>query len=118
MNPSVILQKREQYREAWVDLGDGKRLRFRRPLIANTLVMHRTSALEAAVSASVGWEGFTEADFLPSGGSDAVPFDADLWRDLAADRIDWLLKVDAAIGDAIKAYSTDLKASLGNSPST
>jgi hypothetical protein len=118
MNPSVILQKREQYREAWVDLGDGKRLRFRRPLIAHTLVMHRATALEGVVSASVAWEGFTEADFLPSGGSDAVPFDADLWRDVAADRLDWLIKVDTAIADAIKAYSSDLKASLGNSPST
>lgn len=118
MNPSVILQKREQYRETWVELGDGKRVRFRRPLIAHTLTMHRQPVLDAVVSAVVDWEGWKEADLLPSGADEPVPYHADLFRDVVADRLDWLAKIDTALGESITAYSNDLKASLGNSAST
>jgi hypothetical protein len=116
--PHVLLQKRLAFREEWVDLGDGKRVRFRRPLMAGTLALQRKPALDSVVENVVDWEGFTEADVLPSGGEDAVPYDADLFRDVVADRLDWILKIDRAIGDAITAYATKLKDSLGNSPST
>lgn len=117
-NASVLLQKRQKFREAMVDLGDGKAVRFRRPLLSGALAMHRKPVLDAVVECVVDWQGFRESDVLPSGAEDAVPFDSDLFRDIVADRPDWLAKIDAAISDAIGAYAEDLKAALGNLPST
>lgn len=60
---------------------------------------------EAACSTAVDWRGFTEAELLGAaiGSSDPLPFNADLWREAARDRLDWLSKcanhVMAAVGE-------------------
>jgi hypothetical protein len=119
---SVLLEKRQKFREQWVDLEDagpaGKGVRVRRPLLSGALTLQRKTVLDAVCECSVDWRGFREADLLPSGAEDAVPFDAALFRDVVADRPDWLAKIDNKLSAAIGAYAEELKDSLGNSAST
>jgi len=113
-NPEVILQKRLKFREESVELEPGKSLQFSRPKENDFYTLARGIGVEACVKYATGWQGFTEADCLPSGGTDAVEFNADLWRDLVEDRIDWTQKVSNAIADAIGRHAAERKAASGN----
>lgn len=83
----------------------GERMRkareFTREVGGIKLVMRRPSRMEYARYQAdkvpivelakryvIGWEGVTEADLVPSGGSDVVAFDADAWHELLAERQD------------------------------
>lgn len=123
-NPDILLQKRLAQRETWVELEPAqgskpaRRVRIRRPLETAILQLQRMEGLEAAMRCIVGWDGFTEADVLQSGGEDPVPFDEALVRDVLADRMEWVIKIDRGIADAVKARTEARAAASGNSAPT
>ena len=101
----LINQLRAQ-RQSWVELEPGKRVQIMRPPESEINAFMRIDGASRAMVASLaqvskyvtGWEGITEADLLgASGASDPVPFDAELWGEVVADRGDWLKIVAAAL---------------------
>lgn len=93
-------------REQWFDVAPGKRIRLRRPPQAQ---MHRLrEALGARdwATYATGWEGFTEADFLPPGvgASTPVPFAAELWATLLEDNVAWLPTITSGIVGMVTAH--------------
>lgn len=106
----LITQLRAQ-RQSWVDLAPGKRVQIIRPAESEIGEFLRNEDGARAMVAELaqvckfatGWEGITEADLLGAGvgSSDAVPFAADLWAEVVADRSDWLKAVAAALLDSI-----------------
>ena len=102
-------------RERWVDLGDGKRVCFMRPAQTELRGLAGVSFVDVACKRVVRWEGFTEADLIGNEGGDAaVPFSADLWAELARDRLDYVEKVvEAVVAEADKLVN-EIKATAGN----
>jgi hypothetical protein len=106
-------------RERWVDLGDGLRVRIRRPdalARARMVGLDRVAIIEAALSAAVGWEGFTEARVLGAslGSESAVPFDAALWLVMARDHSTWLHSVLNAYLEMIEQHAEQQEAAAKN----
>jgi hypothetical protein len=106
-------------RERWVELGEGLGVRIRRPdalARARMAGSDRTAIIQAAIAAAVDWRGFTEAAVLgPAHGSDAaVPFAAQLWVLLAADRAEWMTTVLAAYIDLIEQHAAQREAAGKN----
>lgn len=62
--------------------------------------------LEGVVRFTADWSGFRECDLLGHGigASDAVPYQAEIWSDLVADRSPWLRTVSQAILDDVVAH--------------
>jgi hypothetical protein len=113
-NASVLIEKIHKRREFKQDLGDGKSVTLRRPPEAEFFGLARGFGVEQIARYTVGWAGFTEADLYAGGGSDEVEFDAELWREVVADRADWLGLCGQAIADAMKRRSDERKAAQGN----
>lgn len=106
MDAAALIAKALEQREQWVDLGDGKRVKVRRPAAAELFAFGRATNPEQFMRCAVGWEGVTEADILGAAvGSDAaVPWSLDLWLVLALDNPEWMTAVSAAVVEAIKTY--------------
>jgi hypothetical protein len=106
----LIKQLRAQ-RQSWVDLEPGKRVQIIRPAEIEVQQFFRMEGGLRTMAAELpqvtkfvtDWAGITEADLLGAavGASDAVPFDADLWAEVVADRSAWLKTVSSALIDAI-----------------
>jgi hypothetical protein len=108
----ALLKKR---REKWVDLGDGRKVKFLRPSeieYGKMLVMDKADPSKASWSVGAedvrrcvcDWEGFSEASILGPeiGASDVmVPFDKELFDEMVSDEIAWVSKVANAILDSI-----------------
>lgn len=103
-------------RESWCDLGDGLRVRIRRPAEAELGRALRSLDATFVLGCVTGWEGFTEATFLGDavGASDALPFDADTWRAGAEDRADWIKAVSAELVRVIESHMAATKERRGN----
>lgn len=103
-------------RDAWCDLGDGKRVKVRRPGEVAFLEMRHGLTPQLAVEQVVDWEGFTEADFLPPGvgSSDVVPFDREAWREYAGDSVIVSGAVFQHLAEAVTAALEAKKAAQGN----
>jgi hypothetical protein len=111
-NASVLIQKIQKRREFKVELEDGKSVTMRRPAEAEWA---RAIGLDYVCRYSHAWEGFTEADLYAGGGSDVVvPFDAALWREVVADRADWLTKCADGLIAAMSQRAEERKATAGN----
>lgn len=106
MDTATLIAKALEQREQWLDLGNGKRVKVRRPAAAEMFAIGRATTPETFLRRVVAWEGFTEADILGSAvGSDAVvKFDLELWLVLALDEPDWMAKVSEAVVASITAY--------------
>lgn len=108
----LVAQLRKR-REVWVDVGDGRRIKFLRPLEAEHKKLlkfdGKGTATEWAVDVAEvclfveDWSGFTEANILgPAIGSDQiVPFDKELFAEMVSDRSEWIAKVARAILDSV-----------------
>lgn len=121
-------------REVWVSLpaaadGTHRAVKFRRPAEAEVLALITTSAggrrqlavqLPTVQACAVDWRGVTEADLLGDtvGSSDAVPFDAGVWAEVVADRLDWLQPCCQGLLDAISAHMARQDDDAKNSPAT
>ena len=113
MTPEQLVAAALAQRESFVLLGDGKRVKIRRPSeVAIPKMLRRNgdagtsihAGLEEVRAHVVGWEGFTEADFMAGGASDPVDFDARLWALWIEDHRDNIGLVAQAIVDAVVAH--------------
>lgn len=107
MTPEDLIAKRLAQQEFWVDMGDKRRVRMRRPFETQMhRLRHELTSVDFLVEHSVGWEGFDEAFILgPSiGSATAVPFSADLWRVVMSDSADARGKCVDAIAAAVNAH--------------
>lgn len=111
---SLILQQLRKRRERWVDVGDGRRVKFLRPTETDFPKMLKID--EASQKATwnvtidhvkmfvVDWEGFSEASLLGSDIAPAdqmVPFDPELFAEVVGDDADWVVKIANAILQSI-----------------
>lgn len=110
-NAAVLIQKIHKRREFDLELEAGKSVTLRRPPEAE---WQRAIDVAYICRYSVGWAGFQEADLYAGGGSDEVPFDATLWREVVSDRNDWLAKCADALVEAMLRRSEERKAASGN----
>lgn len=104
-------------REQWVDVG---RFGFlvRRPTEMQIARWRGAAALAVSltvvVECVVDWRGVTEADLIPGGSGDPVPFDRDAYAMWAEDRPDIWEPLGEAITRAVKDYRARLEKSQGN----
>lgn len=115
-------------RESWVDLSPGKAVKIRRPTEAEFPgFLRRTDAgrslhveIEHVQRHVVDWRGITEADLIGEtvGSVDALPFDAAVWSEAVADRVDWLQAAAQGLLDVILAHLKKQDAATANLPPT
>jgi len=107
-------------RERWVDLGEGRRVKFLRPgetefhkylIPVEGDPDRRTWSIEVehVQKLVVDWDGFTEATLLGAsvGGDIVVEFSPELWATVVVDNADWSGKVGREILDSIVSYIVD-----------
>ena len=65
---------------------------------------------------ATGWEGFTEADFLPPGvgASTPVAFAPELWATLLEDTLAWLPLITAGVVGIVSAHLQTLEQTAKN----
>lgn len=124
MVPDVLVRKLLAQREFWHDLGNGLRVKLRRPSEVETMDLLRRDASGSVSGLFVGpdvvkrcavdWEGVKECDLIVSGASDVVAFDAALWGAVVDDRREWCNGCAAALIDAIVRHESDKVAAKGN----
>lgn len=115
MDAQVLIARLRKAREEKVELGEGgKAVTIRRPPEFEQLQLTDVQRIDAVERYVVGWSGFTEDDFLGNACRDPVDFDPALWREYAADRIDVLTKVWAAIVEACNRHANTRAHLLGN----
>jgi hypothetical protein len=116
MDSTLLVKRLLEQRESWVDLEPGKRLKIRRPAEAEIPAFMRATPIEQAAQVAVDWEGVTEADLLSAavGASDPVPFSADLWPTVVADRVTWLRAAVVGAFDAINAHGARVEDTAKN----
>ena len=124
MNPDILVKKLLAQREFWVYLEPGKRVKVRRPAETEILSLVSRNAVGGIDGLSAGiaevrryavdWEGFTEADLIVSGASDAVPFHPDLWATVAEDRRDFVGKVATSIVNSVLEHEKRKAEQAGN----
>lgn len=86
MPASALLAAMRAARENWVECGDGKAVCLLRPRFEDLRLFRGTSRSELVGLFAVRWRGITEADLLPSGGSDQVEYDRDVLLEWLADK--------------------------------
>lgn len=114
-------------RERWVDLGEGRRVKFLRPpetefhkylVPVEGEPERRTWSIEVdhVKKLVIGWEGFTEATLLGPeiGGDIAVEFSSDLWSTVIVDNAEWSGKIGREILDSIVGYVVDREKTTKN----
>jgi len=88
---------------------DGKNYTVRRPTDAEIVELQRTGGATFAAVAKqfvVGWD-LVELDLVPGGGPEPVPFDAELWAEWVADRLEmWAPIANAALDAYFKHRET------------
>jgi len=106
MDVTALLARLDAQRETWVDLPDGKRLKYRRPYEVDLPQFLRGVRIEHVIDYACDWSGFTEADLLGAavGSSDPLPFHRDLWAAVVRDRARYLPVVAKAMVETAAAY--------------
>lgn len=125
---SALLRQLLSSREQWVDIGEGKRVKLRRPMEGELDAMFGDVGGRRALRITladvqrlaVDWSGISEADLLGKGigNDDALPFSADVWAVAVGDNLDWLQKCRQAIEASIVARLEQRFAARGNLPAT
>ena len=107
MDTKALIARLLEQREFMVDLGEGLRVKVRRPAEAELpdYVLARSEAA-THLRCVVGWEGFSEATLFGAavGSSDPLPFNAALWLTAGSDRRDWITLIADAISTAVLAH--------------
>ena len=113
-------------REGTVELEDGRSVTFVRPPETDFgSLLHDGPegkpvwkvGLAEVQKYVTGWSGFNEAFFMGAGvgSDDAVPFDAELWALVVADRSEWVGQVGQKILDSVVAHINRKAEDTGNS---
>lgn len=78
----------------------------RRPTDVEAVSLHRNGSdyVEIARRSVSGWEGVTENDVAGGGGTDIVPFSADLWSEWLDDRPDLWQPIAHAVLEAYRLH--------------
>jgi len=94
-------------RERWLELGQGKAVRLRRPAECEFAAVLRGMAVERIAACVTEWRGFTEADLLgPQHGSTAsVAFAADLWAEVLRDNAEWFGLIVEGIAEDVRRHT-------------
>lgn len=116
MSPEQLVSAALAARAFWVPLPDGRRVRLRRPSeydVRNLIRRDTGGAVTTIVAdlpdvkrAAIEWEGFTEADIIPSGASDPVPFSQDVFAVWIEDNRSALAVLAQALIDAVIAHES------------
>ena len=116
MTPEQLVAAALAQRSFWVKVGEGKRVRVRRPSEHDTrgLLQRDAEGKVTGIAADLpevkrfvtDWEGFAECDFTAAGSSDPAPFSTDLWGVWVEDDREALKLVAEAIIDAVIAHET------------
>lgn len=124
MTPDVLIKRLLAQREFSVEVAAGKQIRLRRPAEMDVMgmiqrgddgkVVGLAADLADVKRFAVGWEGIAELDLVPSGASDPVPFDADLFAVLIEDRRDWCAKCCQALVDKVLDHEGLQREARGN----
>lgn len=121
-----VIEALKKSRQKVCDLGDGKKVLFSRPPEIDFVKFIAMDAGSDKVTWRVpvedmkkyvtGWDGFTEATFLPAGvgGSDPEPFSAELFSLWIDDHVIDAHKVCQALIDAMVAYIEAKEKASGN----
>lgn len=99
MNDALIRRMRKA-RQSQVDVGRFK-FTILRPQEGEMVRVKNMTAVELATEYVIDWHGVTEADLVPSGGSDPVAFDRELWFEWCRDRHDFWSPINNALNTAI-----------------
>jgi hypothetical protein len=112
---SLIAKLRSQ-RESWVEVAPGKRVRVRRPAEAEMSDFRGGMTVDLLCRHVVGWEGVTEADVLGAsiGSDEALPFTADLFAEVAKDRLAWFEPIAADLAARIAEHWKTREATAKN----
>jgi len=116
MNAEQLIAAALAQRAQWVDLGDGKRVRVRRPSEHDTrgLLQRDADGKVSGIAADlpevkrfvIGWDGFKECDFTAAGSSDVAEFTPELWGVWVEDQRKALASVAEAIIAAVIAHES------------
>lgn len=112
MNSSLI-QRMRRAREFQVEVGDYK-FTIMRPQESEALRLAESTAAQLACEYVVDWKGVTEADLVPSGGSDPVTFDRQLWEEWCRDRHDFWTPIVEAINEHFTGHLQKREAAAKN----
>ena len=106
MDVAALIAKMDEQRARWVDLPDGKRVQFRRPLETEFGRFRGGVSVEHLCEHVCGWDGFTEADLLgPAiGASDVQTFAPELWARVVRDRVDYVKPLAEAMAASITEH--------------
>lgn len=121
-----LLERLRAARLHWVEVAPGKRVQFARPAeveFAGFLAEGGTQIrceLPQVIKYARGWDGFTEADLLGAavGSSDAVPFSAEIFAEVIADRVDWLKPAAEGLLALVFEHTRQRETAAGNSAAT
>lgn len=116
MTPEQLVAAALAQRSFWVPVGEGKRVRVRRPSEHDTrgLLQRDDAGKVSGIAADLpevkrfvtAWEGFRECDFTAAGSSDTAEFSTELWGVWVEDQRDAMRTVAQAIIDAVIAHET------------
>lgn len=118
MTPQQLIAKLLAQRETTLELAPGKTVQVRRPAEAEMSELRRLTGVESACRFVVGWAGFTEADVLGAeiGANSPADFDAELWRHIVSDRVEWLEAVVLCIRGQVSQHIEQKAEAAKNSP--
>jgi hypothetical protein len=108
-NASQIIARMNAARERIVPLTEKLSVTLRRPTDLERLTYAGVGGIarDKLFNHVVDWKGFTEADLVPSGATDEVPFDAAVWALWIADHPQHWDAVITALVEMIEARATE-----------
>lgn len=111
MTPEQLVAAALAQRAQWVPVGEGKRVRIRRPSeydMRGLLLRDAAGAitglkadLPEVKKCAVDWEGFKESDLISGGADDALPFHADVFAVWIEDQRNAVSTLSQAIIDMV-----------------
>lgn len=106
MDAAQLIKRIHAQREGWAEVEPGVALLMRRPAETAMGRLRAGLAHESVCACIVGWRGVTEATLLGAqvGAADEVAFDAELCREVLADRLAWVEKASEHLVGAITAH--------------
>lgn len=112
-----LIEKMRAARESWAEV-DGKSYKIRRPTELDLMRARQGTTvaigLDMLTKVVVDWKGVTEADLIPSGASDEVPFSQEVWAEYVADRNDIWQPITARLLELMEQHNKRQEASLKN----
>lgn len=111
-----LLARIRSAREWWLELGDGRAVKWRLPTWEEQTLILRggRDQYRAIVGLVTDWRGVTERDLDPDAADKPAPWSEELWQALLADRIDWLPALMAAVVEKLAARKQAQEQARGN----